>query len=288
MAINVTNFDSAGIAEAWYSFKDASNIYAIGDALTLAAGSSAGCGKLELIETFALSPQAPRIVTTTGNDGPGHTFIFPPTENPSGTVTLGAFNGSFYALQQGMNVYDDGDYYVTAIQPDDAELKNMVLILNSQAKSWDSSSDGAPGYMVTIYCDTNIYPQDSAQLSNAAPTQFQHVAIANKNGYWPTGRAFSASNEGTDKAVGVRFYSPYKVTVHAFTTNGALTTFSLDKTPAADSAGAVRVFNSGAEMTWTSSTTLSTDSFNVTTKVITLGHAITTGQHVVVLYQYSD
>lgn len=287
MASNVDVFDTAGLEEAWYGFKDTNNIYGIGSGKTLSSGSSAGSGFLRMIETFALSPVAPRVVTTQGNDGPGHTFIFPPVENPNGTVTLGAFLGSFYALQQNMNLYSYAEWDVTLIQPTDFQLLDMYLILNSQAKSFDSDSPSATGFVVTIYPNVQIYPSDAPQFANAAPTQFEHVAVANKTNYWPTGKALSESLEGDDEAVGMRFYSPYKVTLHAALLTASAATFSLDKTPASDAANKVRLLENGTELTWTASSP-GTGEFSLTAKTVSVGASATSSRYVVVLYQYSD
>lgn len=288
MAVNVLNFDTVGLHSAWMGFKDSNNVYGIGSGLTLAQGADAGSLLLDLADSLALQEAEPRFVSTKGDDGSGHVFILPPEENPRGSLAVGAFNANLYALSRNMNVYSDGDWEVTLIQPTNFLLKNMYLITNHLAKSWDSGSTGAAGYMVQILFDVQVYGRGPAQLANAQASPFEFSLVSNPNGYWPHGRAISVANEGDTGALGVRFYSPYPVTLHTFVQNNSDISFNLDKTPAEDAANKLRFFDNGTELTWVTSTPSGATEFEVTDQAVALGAAGTAGHYVVGLYQYSD
>lgn len=276
------NYTSAGLYNAWFGFLDDAGYFNGSSATSLANGSDSGMIEIDGIDSAEINPQAPRIVTATGNDGAIGTFIFPPDSNPQGQLTLGAFNSNLYALPQSNKVYAEGaDWEFTMIQPSVFNMKNCCVVLNSQAQSRDSGTVGLAGYMVEIYPRCQLIPSGGSGLRNAQASNFTHSIIANRFDAYPWGTALSASNEGTTGAVGFRFYSPYPVTMHAYKSDNSTVTFTVDKTPAAANADKFGMWRTAVKQVYTTNFTLV-----AATKTITLVAAGAAGVKNVALYQY--
>jgi hypothetical protein len=276
------NYTAAGLYSAFYGFLDSAGYFNGATATTLANGADSGAVYVDGIDAFELNPQAPRIVTVPGNNGAISTYLFPADSNPQGSLTVGTFNSNLYALPQSNKVYAEGaDWEFVTIQPAVWDFRNIAIVVNTQAQSRDSGTVGLAGYMVEIYPRCQLIPSGGSARQNAQASNFTHSVIANQFDTYPWGKALSNTNEGTTGAVGIRFYSPYPVTMHAFKSDASATTFTTDYTPAAANADKFGIWKAGVKFAYTTNFTLV-----AATKTITLAAAGTAGDKHICLYQY--
>lgn len=262
---NITQYNSAGVSPVFWALNNADG-YPCGTAGTLANGSDASMARLLGVESFSLPMQEPRQVNIPGDNDTQAIYLFPPEALPNGDIVLGNIDLTFWAKQQGMNVYADGEYSGVVGQPDSPSFGTMTFVVNAPAKSAQSGSAGNAGYRVKIYPKVQAVPIGDGGQSSAQGTKFSHKLIANKSSKLPWGEPFTVMNHGTTLAAVYEFYSDYRIVLHTHVGDASDTAFTLGYTPAAATAGKIQVWKNGTLLTITTDWTVSGN-------VITMGTA---------------
>ena len=247
---NVTQFNSAGLATVFWAMNNSAG-YPCGTAGTLSNGADASMARLIGVESFSLPLQEPRQASIPGDDDIQAIYLFPPETLPNGDIVLGNIDLTFWAKQQGMVVYADGEYSGVVGQPDQPTYGNMTFIVNAQAKSAQSGSVGNPGYRVKVYPKVQAVPIGDAGQQAATATKFTHKLIANKSDKLPWGESFTVANHGTTRAAVYEYYSDYRHVLHTHIGDGSDTSFTLGYTPAAATAGKIQLWKDGVLKTIT-------------------------------------
>lgn len=247
----------------------------------LANGADASAAHLLGADNLTLQPNAPNRVQIPGDDGVIAQFLFEPTELPSGDLVIGAFDANFAAQAQGSKVYADGDFDVSVLGIADVQYADIVLIVQSQAKSLHSGNTGS-GWYVKMYPAVNVLPMGDAGLSNQGAMNFTHAIVANKFSTLPWGVQLSDTNHGTTQAISYGpFFSENRVMLHVFVGDGSETTVTLAKTPAAANGNKVKVWEDGVAQAYTTDFTV-----NAGTRVLTFASAPGAGTISVIRYEW--
>jgi hypothetical protein len=280
MTVNISNYTNAGLQRAEVSFFDNTDNIMIGSGTTLAQGADSPMLVVDGVNSYDLQPQAQRVVNTEGDDGVLGTFFFEPSELPSGNLVTGTFNSALAAQAQGSLVYSDGDFDVITYQPKDFINRRLMLVTTAQSQARDASSVGNPGFVITVWPSVQLRARGhSGGQTNATAGTYDHDIIANLVDKYPFGEAFSLSNEGTTQAVGYQYFSPNRVSYHAFVADGATTDFQLANTVAASDALKVQAWKDGVRQAYTTNYTAAGTTF-------TLAAAGSAGEKWSVRYQW--
>lgn len=278
-------FNSAGIHSVWVGFRDSSGYFIGNDSTAGANGSDSGMIQLIRTNGFDLSPNAPDVATPEGDDGPGNSIIFRNAENPIGTITAEAINLAIAAKAHGASVYTDGEFEYALISPANLIEKDMCLIINHKAASESAATLGSSGFNVEVYPNVKLTYVGGGSTTGPNVRQTTFNIIANPATRLPWGKQLATADEGDTKGVGIEGWSPYPLTMHTFLHDNSTATFTLDKTPAADSAEAVAMWQAGTKLTYNSGTP-STDEYKNVGATVTVV-AETAGTRDIIIYQYA-
>lgn len=280
MTNNVEQFNSAGIERVLWAVNSTAG-YPYGTAGSIAAGGDAGMGRLVGTQNANLPLQAPRQVPIGGDDGNQAVYFFEAESAPNGDLVLANIDLNLWAKSQGINVYADGDWDVVVGQPDSPTFNQITLLTTAQAKSAMAGSVGNAGWMTTFYPRVQIVPMGVQAQANATASNFTHQLIANKFGTLPWGTAMTVANQGTTKGAQYGpFYSEYRVALHTHVGNASDDSLTLTYTPAAATAGKIKVYQDGVLKV------ITTD-WSVSGSVITFAAAPGAGVVTVIRYEYT-
>lgn len=261
MSINIDQFDSAGVALAYWARNNTSG-YPLGPTGSIANGSDASMSRLVGIQSIGVTLQQPRQVNIGGDDGAIAVYFFESEALPSGNMVLGAFDATLTSQAQNTKTYADGDWDVPLLQPSGAVYNSITLLTISQAKSAASGSFGNPGFMGKFYPRVQIVPLGDAGLTNATGTTFTHALIANKFSVLPWGTSLSIANNGaTEAAVYGPFYSEGRPLLHTHVGDAADTTLTLAQTPSAANGNKVKAWKNGVALVYTTDYSVSGTTF---------------------------
>lgn len=287
MPDNVQSFISGGTDTTWMQRADSG--YPSGDAASLASGDGASnLLQLKGVQTYGLTiPEAP-LVDITGDDGVIGSIRFAPQETPSGSATLGTWDGSFLSLSQGTTLYTDGKDELGVLLPDNITLRQFWVTLNHQAQSQDSGSVGDAGWFVEIF-KVQMQPRGLDGRSSAEALSNSYDISAQRFDTLPWGQAVNETYFSTTGAYGLYMFKENRVALFSIVRETAVTTFTLPKVPAAANGDKVKLWNysTGAKLTYAGSPAGEDEySVNVSTPSITLGAAGTDGNIIVCLLEY--
>lgn len=291
MAENIARVEKAGIVRAYYWNINSDGIL-IGTNTAYEDGDPiATPGRLRGIKTAEfLIPEAPR-VQVTGDDELLWEFIFPPTQAPSGALTVGAEDLTFEALIQGTKVHSEGAWDMGVAFPSDLAFSSRGLHIISRAASDDDGVAQSEGYWNRIMPLVTISPQGEQNTSEQSAIAAAYNMVINRASRLPYGRSFTDADHGTTKAGYVKFWTENLFLMEAFAGDATpVANLVLSQTPAGDdTTNKVAVFDwNSATQTMTKKT--KTTDFTVTpgTKTVAMqaGDEIAAGHIAIVCYEH--
>jgi len=263
---NVTKFISAGLDRIEYMAVDSAGYLASATGATLANGSNSAMGRLIGAKAVPYTvPEAER-VPATGDDAVLGTFQFASGDPSAFVLELGANDMDFTALAQGTLVEAVSNWSWGLVRPGTLTFTDICLNLVSQAKSQASGSLGAALYksMVLPKCNLTYLGMSGIQADRT-----------------PWGALMAEGTQGDTKADAWEVTTDNRLSFHTFRGNGAATTVTLNNTPAAAAATAVKVFYDGVIQAYTTNYTVNTG-----TRVVTFVTAPGAGVRVTIVYEY--
>lgn len=280
MAVNVKKLASSGAEILHFGVIDSTGYFQGSTATPPTAGSKTGSGVDELygVKNFPFSPLETERVTVTGDNQALAEFLFDPIELPNFTMELGAANLDFDALVQSCTVEDVADISIVALQPTDMTYRDIVLIVQSQAKTVDGTSHWE-GLIVPL---ANIFPMGRNSYQERIEATYQYSVITNKATTYPWGDAIDEENLGTVKTPAFRFSSPYRRKLWRWTGNNTETEFTLPETVVAASASAVPVWQNGVQLEYGAGA----GKYTVSGTTLTFGTAPSNGAKIVTFMSY--
>jgi len=230
---------------------------------------------------LTLAVPEPQRITARGDDRAYYTFILPPTEVPTGQLTVSKINIDVIALLTGTKTFGSGTTkkiaFATDEQGDEPEivLWGMQRGIDSEA---GSSTFGQKVWRTYILLNGLATVQPSP-MQDATVSQFVYSLVANDSTVDENGHTFTAADEGFTAASFILVVSLGKYILDAFEGDGVHRSFNLSQTPR--TSAIITVYEDGVKATVT------TD-YTVTAGVLEFvgGNIPTDGSKILVEYEY--
>jgi hypothetical protein len=244
---------------------------------TTTTGQNSGMRRLEGARLFPLQTPEVEVQPIQGDDGIYDQFMFQSGNVQRGILEMGAKDSTFVASAEGTILYTEGIYNIYGMGDTITNPANLIFLLTRQAHGKDAASLDATGFENEIVFNTRVQPiSDEAREWQKNGKDRHSVSILDSTlNVW--GKTCS-SVFGTYKRKSQRWASLYRMMLHTFIGDGAITTVTLDYTPATATTSYTKCFNgsTGAAITFTS--------IVPATKILTFTAAPGSGVPVVILY----
>ncbi len=277
----VTRISAGGLVLAQFAILSSAG-YPYSTTGVLSNGSAGGMGILKGVKRAAPTQPEPRRENATGEDGRyRQTFTFLPAELAELDMLLAARSMDDDAHLRGLKKFTETIINGVLIDANAAaDAVQACLILNTVAKSADTSTFGLARYRNRIYPIGNVIyiGEEFEEVTIAGFTYKIHLTQASK---FPWGESFAAATHGATRAAGIDYYSTYPLTLHTKIGNNTDTTITLDYTPAGNQTdGYVKV--------WVNGVTTTAYTVSTSAKTVVFTTAPTTATVVVVRYESTD
>jgi len=259
MAYNISQWISAGVDRGQWAYRDSTG-YMVGTASTLANGSDSGMGFLYVASAEYSVPEAEQ-VNINANDTRLGSFLFASSDASSFTLELGANDMAFIAAAQGTPIVTVGDWDMMQIRPGTLTFNNLILLLTSQAQSYESATVGAAGYRNLLLPNVRLTYLGATGMTVRGEQTYRFTAVVNAVSVLPWGTAFATVTDGSTTADGREFISQNRVSMHTHRGNASDTTLTLNYTPAANDGAKVYLWQDGVAKTYTTDYTVSGTTF---------------------------
>jgi hypothetical protein len=252
MAINVKKYASSGLPLVHYAVVDTAGYLNGSTATPPAAGAAAGDGMAQLVgsKNFPFKPSQSQKNTVTGDDRAIAQFLYEPTELPAFQPTFGVADYTFDALVNSMVINDLGDTSILLVQPQAPTYRDMLLMVQRQAKSQAAGSLGSSMWSGLVVLKANISPLGSDNWQERGDAAFLYDVITNNTDCYPWGTAFTVLADGSVAAPAFKFTSPWRRLLWRWTGNNVLTAFTLPVTPAAEDGNALVIYQDGVKLVY--------------------------------------
>lgn len=282
MAVNVNQLTAMGSQYTYWAVN--TNGYPDGtSATTIASGSNSGMGRLKSVTKFgATVPESPRNVVL-GDNGVVGQFLGQPQTLPTGELTTTVFDQTFQTVANGQLIYADGDFDQSGLFPACYTYKDLFFVMNSPAQNFETAAGavGSSGWLVTEIWNANVQAMKMPEIATNATFSWSSSLAVKPTTVNPFGVTISSSNYGYTSDIGIQYFSDYPVTYHTLIGNAAVTTVTLNETPAAATVAGVQVYINGVKKAYTTDYTV-----NTTTKVVTLVAAPAAAAKVIIRYKF--
>ena len=232
MPDNVGKLISAGFDRAYVVLLDDSG-YAMGLTGAIANGSDAGCYMIDGVKTANVSLPSAKRVNITGRNRILGAFLFPPGEEPSFDLEGAVADFDLAAAVENTKVRDLGKWSIHPIMAKELSYADVFLILEMDAQSKESGSDGlSVKYSLLMKAQMTYLGPGSVNEQGAATFRFS-VAVTHW-GIYPWGESLTTAAEGATEAAMVEMTSDNWLLIHTFVGDNTATSFTVDETPAGD------------------------------------------------------
>lgn len=275
------SFAAVGSSYDWWGVLDSAG-YLMGTTGTIANGADAGMGRLEGVNTASLVIPDPRIIGIPGDNKNKGTMLIESDSPVQGVLTTSIEDSTFVNKSQGTTSFTIGDAVATILGPGCPSFTNLTAIINSPAISFTSGSRGQKGYRAKLFLNIQVFPKSEESMENGNALSFNHPLVGTPvDTFWWGNTVLAADWVATSGLAIDLGFTTYPWTGHTFMGDGAITTMTVDETPAAASAVKVVYWKTGVLKTYT------TDYSVVTaTKTVTFAVAPAASTKNVILYQY--
>jgi hypothetical protein len=281
MAPNNRKVIAAGFDTIFYGLNDSTGFLQGSTTSAPAAGNQNGSGMARLTgaKTAPITVPESEQQFATGDDIVLAAFLFSAASLPAGVIEGAVNDLTLQALTQGTLVEDINDIAMGVLMPDAPDYVDMCLILQRQAKSYQSGSIGAKQVEGVIVMSTNITPLGSDSYTERQVATQRYGFVINPSDRMPFGLLLTNSVNGTTRAALRPFTAENFVHMHRWTGNGTQDDFFLEYTPV--SQAKVAVYVDGVKQTVTTHYTVDT-----ATKTITFVTPPANNAKIIALYEY--
>ncbi len=225
-------------------------------------------------------PESQRI-TARGDDRAYYTFVLPPTEVPTGSLSVSKANLDVIALLTGTNNFGSGTTKKIAFATDEQGDEPEVVLWGMQRGI--DAEDGSVTFgqkvwrtYILLNALATVQPNT---MEDSAVSNFVYSLVANDATVDENGHTFTAGHEGFTKASYIMVVSLGKYMLDAFLGDGVHRAFNLSQTPR--TAAIITVYEDGVQAAVT------TD-YTVASGVVTFvpGNIPTSDAKIMVEYEY--
>jgi len=236
----------------YYGVVDSSG-YLVGSTATAPVGgvvTGSAMAQLMGLQDFPFTANDPDMPSQRGDAGALARFINRSTELPGATLTMGAFDYTFAALCQALEVDDSGGGEFLSGNPYTVTYADLCLLMVAQAKSLETASSGSGLWEARMIHKVNMFPKLRTTFNDNALPSYEYNMVANYASRLPWGRAFTSGGDGDTSFVYTDFTWPYRPIVQRWTGDNTETDFELAQNIAEDSATNIIVYVDGVAQTW--------------------------------------
>lgn len=269
----------AGNDYAFLGIRD-SNGFLVGQGTSAPSQGASGSAMFRLLgikEAPVTAAERSAVVATGDNGKVLATFNFLDPTPRSFVIELAVDDLERDATILGTTVQTIGEIKLGAYDIIDPAEINVSLILQSNAKKWNTGVVGQAGWGGYIIPLATAVPLSRNGFSESTPGVFRLQVTPQTADMDPWGITITDSTAGTAGLGFYKFDSEYPITMHAHTGTGALSTFTLDYKPV--SAAKTKVYSARVAQTTTSVST--TAPYSVTISGTPIG-----GAQMVTIYEF--
>ncbi len=274
----------AGTQQAWIAFvSNDKNIITGGSVTAPTAGATGSAGiQLTGIQTAPTGIPEGESVAVNGDDTLLGSIEFDSADPTQFVINLGQFDLDTEALLQStvVETFADSGVSMGVMRPITPDYPDVCLLIQGKAKKQDVSVKGQKAYAGYLYPLCTIQPigRETFEGRTAGTNRYKVTAQPTSNKAW--GTTITESANGTTAATALPFTSDYPMTMHRFTGNGVLLTFTgLSKVPAGTTSAIVAIDGVQQSGNFT---------LSPANQTITFTSAPANGAKIVVFYQYSS
>lgn len=266
----------AGVRDSWLSFLDTQN-FAIGNTTSaISAGSIRGSYPFVGIQQMPTGIPEGDTVPVPGDDTNLGNFIFSSDAPREFLMNFGQFDLELDALLQGTLVETLGNWKIGLGDPGNPSYPSVSLIVNSRAIKRDSSVSGQAAWNVFIYPVVQIQPLNRETLQGRTAGVNRYKGVAQQAFNHPWGVTIAEAVNGDLSSYVFPVTSNYPLTLDAFTGNGVVTDWVLNKTP----------INTSETKAFAERVAQTVNSITAATKTMTITSPVANNARSVAIYGY--
>ena len=261
----------AGFRDIWYVVLGSDGFP------TLSNGGNVGMSQLRGAKTGQIGiPEADRL-TPTGDDGSmGAVFEFESTEQPTGTLSVGAHDVDAHAAFAGTLVDGSAGGSINVLGAKGTTRPNIFMLFTRRAVSLDVATSGLAAEQQYALPRAQLRPLGSENYQERAESPDRYGILANDTTKEPHGKPLTLADHLTTSGPILEIYGTNRAHFHFFKGNNVLTTVVLPYTPSSATDFEVYDYDTGSTVSAT---------LNVGTKTVTFAAAPTTGQKIGIMYR---
>ncbi len=227
---NESQFSTAGLESLWWGFRNSSGAFQGFAKLTSSnTNTSSSMRRLKFAQSLPTTTPNRTTVYSKGDDGYGRGFNFAGQRSPV-EVRVGRADIVAAMALIGATYYDLGDWRWGIEGTTLPTLSDIMLLSIAQAGAEDSGSTGA-GFEIKIYPNAIMEPLGQADQSFQAEGVFRYNLTVNPFTVLPWVAALSSSNFTVADGLSMYTFSPYRMMLHAWVSDGSVTGPTLELTP---------------------------------------------------------
>lgn len=272
---------TAGVQNCWLSFLDPYN-FAIGNSTTApTVGNIQGSYPFIGIQQMPTGIPEGEPVPIPGDDTNLGSILFDSDAPREFLMNFGQGDQALDALLQGTLVTSEGRTSTGLVDPAHPVYPTVCLIVQARSIKRDSGVSGQAAWSGFIYPVVQIQPLNRETFQGRTAGSYRYKGVAQSATHRPWGLTILDNVDGDSGSYALEFKSHNPLTMDAFTANGVVTLWVLNKTPVATTptTEAVRPYIERVLSIPTSVTPA--------TKTIVLPSPFVTGNRGVILYEYS-
>lgn len=217
----------------------------------IAAGGSAGMGRLAGVKSLDVTEPDSETVTPTGNNGALDSYILAPNAGPTGTLTTSARDQVFTQASNGMKIATTGSRDLLGLIPACSNYGQIQLLVNSPAKSVETATIGEDGFVVNGLMSVRNNSKAFTTMTERAVRDWVNNMVFSRSSKTLWGEVWSTNTHGSTSFVGFEFSSPYPIHIKTFIGDGTIDEVLLDEPLAEANAANVQVWRAGTSLVYT-------------------------------------
>jgi hypothetical protein len=277
----MTAYSAVGSSQTWWGRINSDGVLK-GTTGTISAGSGAGMGRLEGVNSVSLPVPDARAVPIPGDNSQKGTIMIPSDSAIEGSISTSIRDLTFTTTTQGGLVETLGNTNMILLGSSCPDFVDSLIIVNSPALVQTAGNKGVKGWSTLAYLNVQVQGKPPESLDNGTALDFPHRLVGKivDQFFWGTDVAPAdwGHSDGLVLDMGV---GSYPWTSHSFEGNNSATTVTLDETPAGANGNDVLVWKAGVALAYTTDYTVDTS-----TKVVTFVAAPASAADVVIVYRY--
>jgi len=272
---------AAGVQNAWLSFLDNEN-FALGNAPTaITPGNIRGSYQFIGIQQMPSGIPEGEAVTIPGDDTTLGSILFDSDAPREFLMNFGQGDLILDAYLQGTLVTSEGRTSTGLIDPVHPVYPTVSLLVQSRSIIRTPGQMGQAAWTGYLYPVVQIQPLGREQFQGRTAGSYRYKGVAQAASHRPWGVTISDSVDGDSGAYAIKMDSYSPLTMDAFTADGIVTSWTLNKTPV------VTAPTTQATRPYVERVLSTPSSVTAATKAMVLPSVFVSGNRGVVLYEYS-